>query len=384
MTYPDAAVEPDRRAALRPAGPRVAIAHEWLVKYAGSERCVDQMLTEFPDARLLTTVLDPAAVPGPLARAEPSALQRLPGVAAYYHWLVPAMPLAWAARRPVSDVDLVISSSHACAKGIRVAAGIPHLCYCHTPMRYAWDFTSEQERFPNLARPAARASAAFLRRWDRWSATRVTRFLANSNAVAERIRRTYGRAADVLFPPVDTEFFTPGGVERSHFLFVGRLVAYKRPELVVQAFRDLPHRLVVVGDGHMYPRLREMAGENVIFERDVTPERLRELYRGAQALVYPCEEDFGIVMAEAQGCGTPVIALRAGGALDIVEHGRTGLLIDRLDVASVAAAVSDVARRDDLDAQDISTSAQRFSEANFRAGLRDAADDLCSSRRRTG
>jgi glycosyltransferase involved in cell wall biosynthesis len=245
-------------------------------------------------------------------------------------------------------------------------------------MRYAWDFASESARFPRAVRPLARASAVGLRRWDRRSAQRVTRFVANSTAVAERIRRVYGREADVIHPPVDTEYFSPGAVREDFFLFVGRLVAYKRPDLVVRAFARLPHRLIVVGGGHMERELRLAATPNVSFERTVSDDRLRELYRGARALVYPCEEDFGIVMAEAQACGTPVIGLRAGGATDIVDDGVTGRLIDRPDPELVRRAVDEVAERD-IDHDGISRAAQRFSAARFRMEMRRVAERATSS-----
>jgi glycosyltransferase involved in cell wall biosynthesis len=359
---------------------RVAIAHEWLIKYAGSERCVVEMRREFPDSRLLTTIAGPdETLPPELRGAEPSLLGRLPGAARAYQWLIPAMPAAWSARPAVADVDLVISSSHACAKGVRVAPGIPHLCYCHTPMRYAWDFASESARFPRAVRPLARASAKGLRRWDRRSARRVTRFVANSTAVAERIRRVYGREADVIHPPVDTEYFTPGGEPRDFFLFVGRLVAYKRPDLVLEAFADLRHPLVVVGDGHMAGRLAAVAGPRVRFERFVTQERLRDLYRSARALVYPGEEDFGIVMAEAQACGTPVIALGRGGAVDIVSHAETGWLLAEPEPRSLAAAVTWAAGRR-FDRREIRRRAERFSPEAFRAGIRRLATEIVGTR----
>jgi glycosyltransferase involved in cell wall biosynthesis len=363
---------------------RVAVAHEWLVKYAGSERCVSEMMRAFPGARLLTTILDEGNVPHELRGAEPSLLQHLPHAERAYQWLVPAMPLAWAARRPIDDVDLVISSSHACAKGVRIAPGIPHLCYCHTPMRYGWDFESEKARFPRSIRPAARAASSGLRRWDHRSTAGVTMFLANSSAVADRILRHYNRTADVLFPPVDTEYFTPGGERDDYFLFVGRFVAYKRPDLVVEAFKDLPYRVIMVGEGHMQAELEAAAGANVTFERDVTPERLRELYRGAQALVYPGEEDFGIVMAEAQACGTPVIGLAAGGALDIVRHGRTGVLLERTDATLFARAVRTLANTQQFDASAVRENAQRFSSRAFSVGLREAVRTLVETGARAG
>jgi glycosyltransferase involved in cell wall biosynthesis len=360
----------------RRAEPRVAIVHEWLVKYAGSERCVREMRREFPESRLLTTlVASDGDHPAEFRGAEASCLQYLPGAPRAYQWLIPVMPLSWAVRRPVDDVDLVISSSHACAKGVRVAPGIPHLCYCHTPMRYAWDFDAERTRFPTAVRPAARASAAALRHWDRRSAHRVTRFLANSTAVAERIRRVYGREADVVHPPVDTEFFTPGGERSDDFLYVGRFVAYKRPDLVVEAFRGLEERLIMVGEGHMEQQLRAAAGPNVSFERDVSSERLRDLYRGARALVYPAEEDFGITMAEAQACGTPVIGLRAGGAIDIVRDGETGFLTDTASPETVRALIRRAASTQ-LDEDHITASAQRFSAEIFRSRIRAAVEQL--------
>ncbi len=303
---------------------RIAIAHEWLVNYAGSERCVVEMVAAFPEARILTTLVEPSALPHALRGASPSFLQRLPAATRHHEWLLPLMPAAWRLRKPVRDVDAVISSSHACANAVRAAAGTPLLSYCHTPMHYAWNFDAERERFPCPLRPAARGSMAWFRRWDRRTAQRVTRFAAASRAVAERVERYYGRTAQVIHPPVDTDFFTPCGERGRDFLYVGRLVTYKRPELVIEAFAGLRHRLLVVGDGRMGPKLRARATPNVVFLGAKRGEELRALYRSARALVFPGEEHFGIVMAEAQACGTPVIALNAGGAREIVDDGTSG------------------------------------------------------------
>ena len=258
---------PEPLAAPRAAAdsPRVAIAHEWLVRYAGSERCVDELLVAFPGAEVLTTVVNPSAVPARLRGARPSALQHVPGATSHHEWLLPLMPLAWRMMAPPSGVDAVVSSSHACAKAVPVEDGTPHLCYCHTPMRYAWDFGAERERFPRGSRTAARGLMAWFRRWDRATAARVTRFVANSRAVASRIQRHYGRRAQVVPPPVRTDFFTPGGERGEGFLYVGRLTGYKRPDLVVDAFRGLPYRLTVVGKGAMAPALRARATPNVEF-----------------------------------------------------------------------------------------------------------------------
>jgi glycosyltransferase involved in cell wall biosynthesis len=360
---------------------RVAVAHDWMVAYAGSERVVEQLLAEFPDARLLTSLLRPEVLPPSLRRAEPSFLQRIPGANRRHEWLVPLMPLAWRLRGEIGGVDAVVSSSHACAKAVRAAPGVPHVCYCHTPMRYAWRFEDERKRFPAPLVPLVRPGLAWFRRWDRSTAHRVTQFVANSSYVAGQIRSFYGREALVVHPPVDTDFFTPdGGGAGEEFLYVGRLISYKRPDVVVDAFATLPYRLSVVGDGHLRRELEERAGSNVRFLGNVGGEDLRTLYRRARALVYPAEEDFGIAMAEAQACGTPVIALASGGAVDIVEPGTTGWLLPQPTVEAVQAAVQEAASSP-LDPAVIRSRAERFSRSEFRAGMRRiVADAVAASR----
>jgi glycosyltransferase involved in cell wall biosynthesis len=362
---------------------RVAVAHDWFVRHAGSERVVEEILRAFPGSDVLTTIVDREAVPGSLAAARPSFLQAVPGAAKHHEWLLPAMPLAWRLRKPVRETDAVISSSHACAKGVRVVPGIPHLCYCHTPMRYAWDFDAEAARFPVALRTAARASMPLFRHWDRGTARRVTCFLANSRAVAERIARCYGRSAQVVHPPVRTDFFTPGEVRGDAFLYVGRLVSYKRPDLVVDAFGDLPYRLLVVGEGGMRRELEARATANVSFLGEVSDRELRFLYRTARALLHIGEEDFGIAMAEAQACGTPVVASAQGGARDIVEHGRTGWLVPEQRVALLRAAIRRAATHQ-LDHEAVRASALRFTPARFRHQIREAVVEMVESARRDG
>ena len=374
-----AQTRPDMHAERNLANLRVAIAHEWLVRYAGSERCVAEMLEAFPGAALLTTVLEPSALPAAFRAARPSFFQHLPGATRHHEWLLPLMPLAWRLRPAVEDVDVVISSSHACAKAVRIEQGIPHLCYCHTPMRYAWDFDAERERFPRVVRPFARAGMVWFRRWDRRTARRVTRFVANSSAVARRIEESYGRSACVVHPPVRTDFFTPGGERQDFFLYVGRFVGYKRPDLVIDAFADLPeHRLVMVGEGPLGSALAARATPNVSFVGTLGDAGLRELYRSARAFVYPVDEDFGIAMAEAQSCGTPVIGLSTGGAIDIVEPGRTGWLLREQSVEELHAAIRRAAA-EELDSDAIAESAQRFSAARFRREITEAATECATA-----
>jgi glycosyltransferase involved in cell wall biosynthesis len=352
---------------------RVAIAHEWLVRYAGSEKCVEEMLAVFPDARLLTSVVRPGALPPAFARAEPSLLQHIPGATKKHELLLPLMPAAWRSR-VIRDVDVVISSSHACANAVRMEAGTPHLSYCHTPMRYAWGFEAESTRVPTLARLPARVAMAYFRRWDRNTAARVTRFVANSSAVAVRIQRFYGREASVVHPPVDTEFFTPGGERGEDFLYVGRLTGYKRFDLAVDAFRGLQSRLLVVGEG-ADSAVRWQAPPNVKFLGSVDGEELRALYRSARAVIAPGVEDFGIAMAEAQSCGTPVIAAREGGASDIVLDGATGWLVERQSPEAFREAVRR-ATSEELDEESIHTRAQRFARRRFHDEIRSEVDEL--------
>ena len=353
---------------------RVAIAHEWLVRYAGSEQCVLELVRAFPGARILTTVVNREAMPPELRAAEASFLQKLPGATTRHEWLLPLMPAAWRTHR-IDDADVVISSSHACANAVRIAPGIPHLSYCHTPMRYAWDFDSEATRFPRGSRLPARALMTGFRSWDRRTAQRVTRFVANSSAVALRIERFYGRSAKVVHPPVRTEFFTPAGERGEHFLFVGRLVGYKQPDLAVEAFRGLPYPLWVVGEGSAKTALQSRASDNVRFLGSVSDDELRRLYRSARAVVAPGIEDFGIAMAEAQATGTPVIAPRAGGAVDIVEDGSTGWLVEPNDIDALRQAIRHAAV-EQLDPDPIRRHAERFSRERFRAAMQAEVESL--------
>jgi glycosyltransferase involved in cell wall biosynthesis len=362
---------------------RIAVAHDWLIQYAGSERVVAETLLAFPGTELLTALAVPTAQPVILRSARPSFLQHLPHATSYHEWLLPLMPLAWRLRTPVRGVDAVVSSSHACAKAVRIASGIPHLCYCHTPMRYAWDFKSEEARFPSAIRPFARAGMAWFRHWDRAKARNVDVFVANSTAVAERIHRFYDRRASVIYPPVRTDFFTPGGERSDAFLYVGRLVGYKRPDLVVESFAGLAERLLVVGEGQLGGRLRARATDNVSFLGEVDDSTLLDLYRTARAVVFPAEEDFGIAMAEAQACGTPVIGLNRGGARDIVEHGVTGWLLDSPTVEHLQKAVRRAAR-EEIHAAEIRQRAKRFSAPRFREQMTAAVEAMVEAARRPG
>ncbi len=220
----------------------------------------------------------------------------------------------------------------------------------------------------------------WFRSWDRRTAGRVTRFVANSTAVAARIRRSYGRSAQVVHPPVRTDFFTPDGGRGDEFLFVGRLVSYKRADLAVDAFAGLNARLLVVGEGHLERKLRARATSNVSFRGEVDDVELRNLLRRARALVFPGEEDFGIIMAEAQACGSPVVGFRGGGALDIVEDGVTGWLADRQTPDAFRRTVARAAV-ENLDGIEIRRRAERFSHLRFREEIRSAVEEMVTEHR---
>lgn len=324
--------------------PRIALCHEWLVSRFGSEKTFQAMAEALPAADLHALSWDRAS--GLSFGGRPvrtTFLDRAGPLRQRRDLQLPLMPLAWrlASKQPY---DIVVTSSHACAKGFRPAREAIHLCYCYTPLRYVWLPDVDQRRKQN---PLTRAAASGLRRWDLASVAWVDEFAAISNAVRQRIELIYNRPARVIYPPVDTDFYTPDPrCEPGGFaLVVSRMIPYKRIDLVIRACRGVGIPLVVAGSGPEEGRLRDLADElggPVVFVTAPTDEALRELYRAATMVVFPAEEDFGIVAVEAQACGTPVVALAAGGSLDTVRHGTTGVLVAEQDEANFAAGIAQV------------------------------------------
>jgi glycosyltransferase involved in cell wall biosynthesis len=354
------------------AQPRIAVVHEWLLDYAGSERVLREILEVLPQADLLTLIDRPddelrAALPR-RARAT-SFLQRMPRPNRWLRYYLPLMPLA-IERLDLSAYDIVVSSSHAVAKGVCTRPDQLHVSYVHTPMRYAWDMREEYLRAAGLDRGlpgwAARAALERLRRWDERSARGVQVLVANSAFVAERIRRAYGRQAEVLHPPVDVEAFALAEHKEGFYLTVSRLEAYKRIDLLVEAFASMPERrLLVVGGGPEMARLRAMAPRNVEMAGRLSGAEVRTRMQRARAFLFAGIEDFGIVMAEAQACGTPVIALGRGGAAEIVRPD-TGILFEAQTAAAVADAVRQFESGGGFSAQRCRENALRFDRALFR------------------
>jgi glycosyltransferase involved in cell wall biosynthesis len=271
----------------------------------------------------------------------------------------------------LSGCDLVVSSSHCCALGAMAPAGAAHVCYCHTPMRYAWEHFHlyfPPERYGPLLRALIAWRMSRLRTWDQAAAQRVDVFVANSSHVAQRIARHYRREARVVHPPVDTAFFTPGGARGGFYLVVSALVPYKRLELAVAACGRLGRELVVIGEGPERARLERAAGPTVRFLGWRPDAEVREHYRAARALLFPGEEDFGLTPLEAAACGTPTIAFAAGGALETVREGLNGLLFPEQTADSLARAIA-AAEGERFDAGAMRAHAEAFAPDRFRAGF---------------
>jgi glycosyltransferase involved in cell wall biosynthesis len=367
---------------------RIAVVHDWLEHWRGGEKVLGEILRLHPQAELFALVdFLPAALRDRVLgkHAHTSFLQRLPGARRGFRWLAPLFPRAIESL-DVSGFDLVISSSHAAAKGVRTSPSQVHVCYCHTPMRYAWDLREQYLSTTGLGHgwkgALVRRQLDRLREWDRANSARVTTFVANSEHIRDRIRRCYDRAAAVVYPPIDTGFFTPAlpscePAARTTFVTGSHWVPYKRMDLVVAAFRRMPDkRLIVTGDGPEARRIRDAAGPNVEFVGLVPEHRLRELLQGARAFVFAAEEDFGMLPVEAQACGTPVIAYGRGGVLEtVIPLGKpraTGVLFGEQSVDAIIAAVAAFERDASIfSVRACRAHAERFDVTRFRAGFSD-------------
>lgn len=355
---------------------RAAVVHEWLVTYAGSERVVEQMLNLYPEADLFSLVdflesdrrgfIQNKAV-------TTSFLQKLPFANPHFRNYLPLMPLA-IEQFDLSNYDLILSSNHAVAKGVTTRADQLHICYVHTPIRYAWDLQQQYLQGAKLNRGLKSAMTQlvlhYLRLWDVASANRVDHFIANSRYVARRIQKTYRRPAKVIYPPVEVDRFTPNQ-EREEFYFVlSRFVPYKRVDLIVEAFTRLGLPLIVVGSGSDRDRLKRIAGPNIAILDHQPEATVVDLMQRCKAFVFAAAEDFGIALVEAQAAGAPVIAYGKGGAVETVIPQVTGLLFPEQTVESLMEAVQMFEQKQFLfDAEKISHHADQFSSERFRQEL---------------
>jgi len=367
----------------------VALVHDWLTGMRGGEKVLEAIAELYPDATIHTLLHVKGSVSEALERhpQRHSFVQWLPSSARHYRQYLPLFPTA-IEQFDFDPYDLVISTSHCAAKSVVVPGRATHVCYCHSPMRYAWD-QFDSYFGPDQVGPARsrllRPVLARLARWDRDTAGRVDRYVANSHYVARRISRYYNRGSDVVHPPVDTEYYRPGpsvGPER-FLLAVSALVPYKRLDVAIRAAAAAGLPLTIVGRGPEEARLRALAsasGGDVTFTGWLTDEQIRDLYRSCRAAVMPGVEDFGMVPVEAQACGRPVVALGEGGALDSIVNGLTGILVDDPSVGAFADAFRDAATRD-FDAAAIRRHAESFGRTRFQQEFQHAVAGSASQPR---
>lgn len=367
---------------------RVAIIHDWLTVYAGAEKVLSQMLLLYPQAEVFTLVdFLPDADRGFLAshKVHTSFIQRLPKARSSYRSYLPLMPLA-IEQFDLGAFDLVLSSSHAVAKGVLTGPDQIHVCYCHSPIRYAWDLQGQYLRESGLQRGIkswlARLILSYIRMWDVRTANGVDHFIANSSFIARRIRKVYGRASAVVPPPVDVPQVPSLSPRKDYYVTASRLVPYKRIDLIIKAFNAMPDKaLVVIGSGPMLAEMKQLAANNVRVlgyqPQDVLEQHLAE----ARAFVFAAEEDFGIAPVEAQAYGTPVIAYGKGGILDSVVDGQTGSFFPAQTVEAITAAIDAFEKRTSpWDNAQIAQHALEFRPEAFRARLAAQIDAAIATR----
>jgi glycosyltransferase involved in cell wall biosynthesis len=362
---------------------KVAIVHYWLVGMRGGEKVIEALCEMYPQADIFTHVYVPEMMSERIRahRVIPTFINSLPRAARMYKTYLPLMPLALE-HLDLRGYDLVISSESGPAKGIIPPSDAVHVCYCHTPMRYIWnmyhDYRNGAGRLTRLMMPAL---SHYLRMWDVSSAARVDSFVANSTTVGRRIRRYYGAESVVIHPPVDTDAFSiaPPADLGDYFLMAGELVSYKRPDLAVRAFNEMKLKLVVIGGGEMLDEIRRLAGPTVTVMGSQPFTVLREHYARCRALVFPGEEDFGMVPVEAMASGRPVIAFGKGGATETVAEGVSGTFFAEQSVEAISAAVR---RLDDMriDPSRIAEHARQFGRQQFFEKMRSHIDGLVAAK----
>jgi glycosyltransferase involved in cell wall biosynthesis len=360
---------------LRARYPRVAIVHEWLTIPGGSEDVVMELLRMFPQAELFTTIYDPSPWPE-LIKDRPvhaSFLNRIPGATRHYPKLLPLMNRAFRSF-DLTGFDLVLSSNHACAKNVRTPPGALHVCYCHTPMRYAWEEGFLEGEVGRVTRLLIRPLLGWLRRQDLKGSRGPDVFVANSRHVAARIERYYKRSAEVVHPPVDVEHYLALKRAPSDFYLVfGRVVPYKRVDLAAAACARLGRSLKVAGGGRALEAVRALGTEGTELLGRVSESERDDLLGGARALLFPGEEDFGIVPVEAQAAGVPVIAYGVGGARESVLDGQTGVLFAEQTAAGLAGAIERFEGLQ-LNSEDVRENAKRFGRDRFRQEMAGVID----------
>ncbi|TVR71159.1 MAG: glycosyltransferase family 4 protein [Sphaerobacteraceae bacterium] len=360
--------------------PRIALSHDYLNQYGGAERVVEVFHAMFPDAPVYTSIYDAQSMPPDYRQWDirTSFLQRIPGIHKNHQPFLPLYPAAFKFLTVDPAYDVLLSSSSAWGKGVRVDPSVLHICYCHSPMRFAWDFEhyAERERMDGMSRRVVQPILRRLRNWDRATSKRVHQFIANSAVVQERIATFWGRQSIVVHPPVDTESFEPAPPSEigDYYVLVSRLVPYKRFDLAIEAANSLGIQLKIIGDGRARADLESMAGPTVEFLGRVSDAERNQLFARCKAAIFPAEDDFGIGQVEVQAAGRPVIALDRGGARETVLDGETGVRF----AEQTASGVADAIRRFEqltFDPERIVSHASRFSRARFEREISRVIDD---------
>jgi len=355
---------------------KVAIVHEWFVDYSGSERLVEQMLELFPQADLYAQVeFLPDNLRGFIKnkKVNTSFIQKLPGAKKRYRSYLPLMPLA-VEQFDLSGYDLILSNNHAVSKGVITGPDQLHICMCCSPIRYAWDLTHQYLRESGLSRGLKGWLAKYIlhkiRMWDHRTANGVDKFIAISDFISRRIKKVYGRESTVIYPPVDINSFKLEVEKEDYYLAASRMVPYKKIDMIVEAFAKMPDKkLVVIGDGPDFNKIKSRATDNVTLLGFQSTSKLRKYMQKAKAFIFAAEEDFGIVPVEAQACGTPVIAYGKGGALETVVDGKTGMFFDRQEPDALMKTIKRFEQSVDFNPVTIRGNALKFSVQNHRNRL---------------
>lgn len=359
---------------------KLAIVHDWLTNIGGAEKVVLALHRLYKEAPIYTMSYNPSKMPKEFENIniKTSFIQHLPLGNKKHQLFLPLMPYVFE-QFDFSEYDVVITSSSCCAKGVITPVKTLNICYCHTPPRYLWDMYHEYiENFNPIIKWYVIANLHKLRMWDKLSADRVDYFIANSNFVAKRIKKYYMRDSKVIFPPVDTHFFTMENEKNidNYYLVISRLVPYKRIDLAVKAFNQLGLKLKIAGVGPELKELKKIAKSNIEFLGYVSDEEARELLRRCKAFIFPGLEDFGITPVEAQACGRPVIAYGEGGILDSVIDGKTGVLFKEQSIESLINAVKVFEKNiDKFDSKAIRKHAEKFSIERFTREIKDFIDE---------
>lgn len=366
----------------------VALIHYWLLTNRGGEKVLRAIAKLFPGADLFTLLADEKLTDElfPGHKLYQSALSNLPGVQMYYKTLLPVMPAALESF-DLNEYDLIISSEAGPAKGIIPAPNATHICYCHSPMRYLWDqYHIYRDNASWPMRYAMPFITSTLRQWDVTTASRVDHFVANSSYVRNRIKKYYRRDASVVHPPVEIEAFAaplqdPAKENQFHnrYLWAGQLTAYKRPDLAIEAFNRSGRNLTVIGEGEELRGLRRKAKPNIEFLGKVDFDTLKAAYKGSRALIFPGEEDFGIIPVEAIASGLPVIAYARGGALDTVRPGKTGILFESQTAEGLLSAIEEFEATPSYSESEMLAFAETFNESSFLTKFRAEVDKARST-----